>query len=214
MSKETDYEKGYNEAFSYIRKRFEEEDVGPEILGFIDSLYHKPSEPVKGVKPVIYFTALDKKGNLIADPEKTKYYAEHPDEMETFFANQSHEWQEFLEWKKAKKSATATPPAKKLVKVTDPIRFQQLFEGLTAGKTKEMMEMENKLTFAEVDENLLKTQTPGYWNAIGRQIVDLSSNDRNMIAMFNTCGIDPNNPDAMYEVLKQAANEGFLFDIV
>lgn len=215
MSKETDYEKGYNEAFSYIRKKFEEEDVGPEILGFIDSLYKKPTDPVKNNnKPTIYFTTLDKKGNLIADKEKTEYFAAHPDEMETYLANQNSEWREFMEWKKAKKSTTVTPPAKTLVKVTDPIRFQQLFEYLTQGKTKKMMEAENKLTFSEIDEEILKKQTPAYWNALGRQIVDLSSNDRNLVAMYNLCGVDPNDNGAIYKVLKQASEEGFLFDIV
>lgn len=213
MSKQSDYEKGYEDAFKYIRSQFAEE--GPELLGFLDSIYKKPSAPNEKAKPVVYFTTLDKKGNLIADPEKTKFYAEHPKELQDYFDAQSKEWREFLDWKNAKKSAKANPPTKTLVKVTDSRRFHELFEHFTAGKTREMIEEENKLIYENMpDKYFLETQTPGYWNALGTQMSDLGANPRNLMAMFSVCGIDPNDVDAWDKVIKQASEEGFLFDIV
>ena len=210
---ETDFEKGYNEAFSYIRNKFEEQEVGPEIMGFIDSLYRKPVEPVKeDCKPRIYFTAVDKKGNLVYDKEKTRFYATHSEDLEAYMASQENEWNEFMEWKKARKNTKAAPTSyKKLVKVTDPKRFSELIKLFAGKKTPEMCNSENKLIFAEAD---IKGQTPAYWNTLGQQIMQLCQDDRNAVTMFNICNIDPNAPDAMQQVLDQAASEGFLFDMV
>lgn len=121
------------------------------------------SEEKKNVKPVIYFTKLDEKGNLKADKDATIYYAEHP---------------------KAKKPA---PP--KLKTISQGKEFDETIKSLTDGKTIEKCKAENEVTlggYLRVDKDI----DPIYLNALLQQMIFLAKSPKALESMLNACGID------------------------
>ncbi len=133
------------------------------------------SEEKKNVKPVIYFTKLDEKGNLKADKDATINYAEHP---------------------KAKKSAQ--PP--KLKTISMGKEFDETIKSLTGGKTIEECKAGNEVTlggYLKVDKDI----DPIYLNALLQQMVFLAKSPKALESMLKACGI-PNEHMPMGKALQ------------
>ncbi len=192
---DSEFQKGYKKCVEDFKKKLGDlKDYSKESLN--ELVKEITGEEKKRVKPTIYFTRLNKKGELEPDWEKTYYYADHPEEL-----GQSQP--------KVKKGKEV-----KLVLTKDPKRIAKIKKQMGIDKkTEEMMKAENALIFGGIDFPL-EGQTSDYWNMLGQQIITLSQNERNATTMFIVAGVDPNEEGAMENLLKKAGEEGFAFDFV
>ncbi len=190
---DSEFQKGYKKCVEDFKKKLGDlKDYSKESLNKL--VEEVTGEEKKRVKPTIYFTRLNKKGELEPDWEKTRYYADHPEEL-----NQP----------KAKKGREV-----KLVITKDPERIAKIKKQMGIDKkTEEIMKAENALIFGGINFPL-EGQTQGYWNMLGQQIITLSQDERNATTMFIVAGVDPNEENAMENLLKKACEEGFVFDFV
>lgn len=190
---DSEFQKGYKKCVEDFKKKLGDlKDYSKESLNKL--VEEVTEEEKKKVKPTIYFTRLNKKGELEPDWEKTRYYADHPEEL-----NQP----------KAKKGKEV-----KLIITKDPERIAKIKKQMGIDKkTEEIMKAENALIFGGIDFPL-EGQTTDYWNMLGQQIITLSQNERNATTMFIVAGVDPNEKNAMESLLKKAGEERFVFDFV
>ncbi len=192
---DSEFQKGYKKCVEDFKKKLENlKDYSKESLN--ELIKEVTGEEKKRSKPVIYFTRLNKKGELEPDWEKTYYYADHPEEL-----NQPQP--------KVRRGREV-----KLVITEDPKRIAKIKKQMGIDKkTEEIMKAENAIIFGGIDFPL-EGQTLDYWNMLGQQIITLSQDERNATTMFIVAGIDPNEENAMENLLEKASKEGFAFDFV
>lgn len=173
----SEFQNGYKKAIEDLKGILAMDKVETISKNFLVEILNGmvyASEEKKNVKPVIYFTKLDEKGNLKADKDATIYYAEHP---------------------KAKK---ATPP--KLRTISKGKEFDETIKSLTDGKTIEDCKKENEVTlggYLKVD----KDTDPIYLNALLQQMIFLAKSPKALESMLNACGI-PNEHMPMGKALQ------------
>lgn len=173
----TDFQKGYEKALQDCKDKFNSVDTDNYTARFVAEVFNQlKQESTTSIKPVIFFTRLDKKGNLEFDREKTEFYAEHPAEM-----------------KPAKPAKPAKAPraveVPKLSTVSKGSIFEKTLDELTHGKTVEMCKAENEVSLGgqlRVDDDV----DPIYLNALIQQISFLARNPVAMHAMLAACHID------------------------
>lgn len=190
---ETEFYKGYKKALSDIKEKLENKNYSKED---VEKLLSNIGEQKKSdLKPVIYFTKLDKKGNLEFDREKTAYYAAHPEELEN------------LNFEKNKVTEAAKPTkAPELVRVQEgTAEYAKILDDLgMKRKTLEMCKAENALIYQnlqELDADARGTKDPVYLNALGQQLIFLSQNPATLKALGDVMEINPNTDTGMTEIL-------------
>lgn len=170
----TDFQKGYEKALQDCKDKFNSVDTDNYTARFVAEVFNQlKQESTTSIKPVIFFTRLDKKGNLEFDREKTEFYAEHPAEMKPA--------------KPAKASLAVKVP--KLSTVSKGSIFEKTLDELTHGKTVEMCKAENAVSLGgqlRVDDDV----DPIYLNALIQQISFLARNPVAMTAVLAACHID------------------------
>ena len=192
---ETEFYKGYKKALSDIKEKLESKNYSKED---VEKLLSSVGEQKKAdLKPKIYFTKLDKKGNLEFDREKTAYYAAHPEELENLnFEN--NKIPEGVKPTKVPVLVRVSEGTADYAKILDDLGIQR--------KTVEMCKAENALIYQnlqELDANARGVKDPYYLNAIGQQLVFLSQNPTTFKALGNVMGIDPNTETGMTEILNE-----------
>lgn len=192
---ESEFYKGYKKALSDLKEKLKEGTYSNESF---EKLLNDMGEQKKAeLKPIIYFTKLDKKGNLEYDREKTSYYAAHPEELENL---------KFEDKKVATK--TKQPKAPELVRVKEgSADYARVVDDLgVSKKTVELCKAENAImysNFQELDANALGTKDPQYLNALGQQLIFLSQNPATFKALGKVMKIDPSTDTGMAEILNE-----------
>ena len=162
----SEFQNGYKKAIEDLKGILAMDNVEKISKNFLVEILNGmvyAAEEKKNIKPVIYFTKLDKKGNLEVDKDAILHYAEHP---------------------KAKKSAQ---PAK-LKTISMGKEFDETIKSLTGGKTIEECKKENK-TLLDSQLRVDKDVDPIYLNALLQQMVFLAKSPKALESMLNTCSI-------------------------
>lgn len=197
---DTEFQKGYKKALEDLKAQLKDKKslTEKDLETFLESY---KQEQKKQIRPTIYFTKIDKKGNLEADWEKTRYYAEHPEEL----ANIKHE--------QPKTKQAPEPDIPTLVRVPQNSKdFLNAINAIgTMKKTPEMCKAENALIYQDVPlpEGLLDKvkEMPDherYLNALGNQLIWLSQSPVTLKALENLMGEIKDNglADILVELIK------------
>lgn len=178
---ESEFQKGYKKALAELKEKFKDDTYYTK--DYVNEAFKSLTEEhKKTVKPTIYFTRLNKKGELEADWETTHYYAEHPEEFAT-----------------AQEPKQLEIPELVLVDKNNE-NFKKIMGDLVGKKTPEMCAAENKLMFQGID-NIVSKVDPKHLNAIGQQIIFLTENPATSIALSKLFNVNLSQASAMTQVI-------------
>lgn len=194
---ESEFYKGYKKALSDLKEELKEETYSNKSLEkILDGL---GKQKKASLKPIIYFTKLDKKGNLEYDREKTDYYAAHPEELENL---------KFEDNKAVEDTKQSKIP--ELVRVPEgSADYAKVIDNLgVSKKTIELCKAENAIiysNFQELDTSTLGAKDPRYLNALGQQLIFLSQRPATFEALGNVMNIDPSTDAGITKILNELA---------
>lgn len=189
-----EFQKGYDKALKDLAEKLKVKGID-----ISDVLIETKKERTQFAKPTIYFTKLNKKGDLEYDRDKTMYYANHPEELDSYFASQRQ-----LVAPKKQKAVRL-----ELISNQDP-RYEKVFKDLIGDKTTEMCSAENKLIWQDF-RNIEKGHSPEYLNAFGNQLVFITQNPVGFQAVCEAAGESPDSDDALSKVVDKCVGSELLF---